>query len=266
MKALIPLLTAAALAAAAPPAFAQKAADKPADKPGSTITIGGEARITDRKVLADGKVVVTAYQALRGGGYAALKPHLRDLEKVLDHAPASYPKIEVSDGHVLVRADPGQTAAPITAGGIVAAAMQGKSVTLERTLNLYPLASLMLASSALEAGDANAAIAWLDRGLKFQPKSAMLLSEKGAALLIAKRPADALAVYEAGLNVDDLLSMPEKEERVKLLRGKGYALGELGRLDEAIAAYEEALKDAPQDRLAQGELRYLRALKAGRPA
>ena len=60
--------------------------------------------------------------------------------------------------------------------------------------------------------------------------------------------------------------MPEKEERVKLLRGKGYALGELGRLDEAIAAYEEALKDAPQDRLAQGELRYLRALKADRPA
>lgn len=261
MKILRPLLI-AALVAAASPAFAQKAADKS----GPTITIGGEARITDKTLLADGKVVVSAYQAVRSGGYAALRPHLRDLEKALDHAPASYPKIESSDGHVLVRADPGQDAAPITAGGIVAAAMQGKSVTMERTLNVYPLASLLLASSALESGDPNAAVAWLDRGLKLQPKSAMLLSEKGAALLIAKRPVEALAVYESGLGGDDLLAMPEEEERVRLLRGKGYALGELGRFDEAIAAYEEALKGAPADRLARSELGYVRRLKASAPA
>jgi tetratricopeptide (TPR) repeat protein len=256
------ILLIVAFVATAPAAYAQ--AD--ADKPQVTINIGGEARITDRKVIADGKTVVTAYQALRSGGYPALKPHLSALEKALDRAPASYPKIESSDGRVLVRADPGDDTAPMTGGALVAAAMQGKSVSLERTLNVYPIASLLLASSSLEAGDVNGAIAWLGRGLKLQPRSAMLLSEKGAALLIAKRPAEALATYSAGLDMEDLLAMPDADQEAILLRGKGYALGELGRFDEAIAAYEEALKQAPGDRLAQNELRYIRSLKASAPA
>lgn len=51
--------------------------------------------------------------------------------------------------------------------------------------------------------------------------------------------------------------------RAHLQRGRGFALTELGRLDEAEAAYNEALKIDPNDDRAKHELEYIAHLKAG---
>lgn len=230
-----------------------------------SVSIGGEAQIRDRRLLADRKVVSNAYTDLRRGGYPALRPHLKALERVLANAPASYPKVEMTDGHALFRADPGEDVAEMTMAGMMAGVVQKKSVIVERTLNVYPWASFMLGGYAVDTKRPDEAIAYLDKGLALQPAAAALISEKGAALQLAKRPAEALAVYDSGLAADDIFQLPSQVDRARMLRGRGYSLGELGRLDEAVAAYQESLKIEPDNALAKGELRYLAELKAGRP-
>lgn len=234
-------------------------------KSGPTITIGGKVELSSQQ-LADAKAVVAAFNAMSQGGFAALPAHRAALEAVLDHAPANYSKVSVSGDMVIVRTNPGESETEAMAAGLIAAALQQRSITIASTINIYPAASFLLGSYAVETKDMAGAIAYLDRGLKLQPKNAMLLSEKGAAYQQAKQPAAALAIYEAGLNTDGLLDMPSDRDRARLLRGRGYSLGELGRLDEALTAYEESLKAEPGNKLALGEIAYLKGLKAGKPA
>jgi Flp pilus assembly protein TadD len=49
-------------------------------------------------------------------------------------------------------------------------------------------------------------------------------------------------------------------------RGRGFVLTELGRLDEAEAAYRESLKIEPDSERAKNELQYIARLKAGGPS
>ena len=46
-------------------------------------------------------------------------------------------------------------------------------------------------------------------------------------------------------------------------RGRGYALTELGRLDDAEDAYKTSLNLDPDSNLAKSELRYIEGLKLG---
>jgi hypothetical protein len=63
------------------------------------------------------------------------------------------------------------------------------------------------------------------------------------------------------LKIDDL----DDAMRAHVLRGRGYALTELNRLDEAEQAYNDSLKYEPGNTRAQSELRYIAGLRAGAP-
>jgi hypothetical protein len=49
------------------------------------------------------------------------------------------------------------------------------------------------------------------------------------------------------------------------LRGQGFALVELGRLDEAWQAYDDSLESEPNNPLAMQEMDYIDGLRAGGP-
>ena len=89
----------------------------------------------------------------------------------------------------------------------------------------------------------------------------MLLSEKGSAYVVLKQWPQSLAVYEEGLNLPGL----KDRDRARLLRGKGFALTELGRLDDAEAAYQASLTSEPGNERALKELDYIRRVRAGGP-
>jgi Flp pilus assembly protein TadD len=101
----------------------------------------------------------------------------------------------------------------------------------------------------------------LDHGLALQPDNPVLVSEKGAALAVQRRFAEALSLY------DDWFARqggPEDTPRyARLLRARGFALIELKRLDEAEAAYRQALEIEPDNAGAKHELAYIAELRAG---
>jgi tetratricopeptide (TPR) repeat protein len=86
-----------------------------------------------------------------------------------------------------------------------------------------------------------------------------LTSERGAALLALKQWPDALANYEKGLGISPL---PDSA-RALLLRGRGFSLTELGRLDDAEKSYRDSLIAEPNNARALAELNYIARIRAG---
>jgi tetratricopeptide (TPR) repeat protein len=188
---------------------------------------------------------------------------LQALRTVLAHAPASYPMIEARGDHVLVRAvAPEQIATLSLLAGLQAAGAGGKkTVYVDATFNTYPLAALILGSDAVGRRQPDEAIAWLDKGLALQPDNLYLVTEKGTALAMLGRAADALALYDATLALGDRTG--DAKSQARLRRGRGWALIELGRLDEAEADYKLSLSLEPGHGGAQRELKYIADHRAG---
>ncbi len=106
------------------------------------------------------------------------------------------------------------------------------------------------------------AIAALDRGLDDVPAEAALASEKAFALSGLNRNQEALQLCDATLASEAFIA---KRYRALLLRRKGFALTELGRLVDAVTAYQDSLALDPSSAIATKELAYIRGLSTGRP-
>lgn len=128
--------------------------------------------------------------------------------------------------------------------------------------NPYPIIALTLGLYFNEKGDPRKAVGFLDKGLALWPLHPALTSEKSAALVLLKDWAGSLAINEAAL-ADATPKAPTDEAR--LLRGKGFALIELGRLDEAEAAYRRSLELQPGHGGALHELSYIEGQRGGAP-
>jgi len=108
----------------------------------------------------------------------------------------------------------------------------------------------------------------LDLGLTLSPYPSerlganvpLLIGERGAALNALKRFPDALSDYEDGLTIKNLPALVQ----ARFDRGRGFALTEMGRLDDAGAAFRDALKLDSNDVRSQHELAYIANLRAGR--
>ena len=90
---------------------------------------------------------------------------------------------------------------------------------------------------ALEGGDVDQGIEWIERSLKIQPDQAAAHSNLGNALLSSGRPQQALASFDRALGL--------KSDYVVALYNRGNAFRELHRFDEALASYDEALRLRP---------------------
>jgi tetratricopeptide (TPR) repeat protein len=222
----------------------------------------------DRQEAKDRKVVEKALRATSAAQMEAMVP---DLRKVVDNAPPAWPMIERAPGLTVVRLnDPANNLMVLlVAAGAAEAAEKANGGQaggrVETALNTYGLAAFLLGSRAIEMRQPEEALAWLDRGLAFQPDNLRLVNEKGAALLLQRRFADALALYDAQPPQDALAKAAEPDVEARLLRARGFVLIELVRLDEAEAAYKAALALEPDHGGAKAELAYIRKLRAGGP-
>jgi tetratricopeptide (TPR) repeat protein len=237
-------LPAHVLAQAAPsaPAVDQKAFDKQEAK--------------DRKVVQ---------KALRVASFAELETMVPDLRKVVANAPASWPMIDHQPGVTTIRVN--DPSAALAAMLVVAASAEGKAGSGQgkavAAFNTYGTAAFLLGTLAVERRQPEEALIWLDRGLAFQPDNLMLVTEKGSALILQHRFAEALAFYDAQPPIDLLAGMANPDGEARVQRSRGFCLTELNRLDEAEAAYLKSLELEPDHGGAKAELAYIRKLRAG---
>jgi len=123
-----------------------------------------------------------------------------------------------------------------------------------------PAAYKAAAFLAVGANDADAAFAYLDREQALLPHWAEPLAER--AYLVGKLGdrAKSLLIYQ------EAMALAEKYPssaylKPLILRGIGFALIELDRLDEAEQAFNDSLKLEPGNDLANNELRYIEQLR-----
>lgn len=207
-------------------------------------------------------LVLQATSDFQRRGYAGLRPHLPGLRQALEKAPASYPLIERQGDVVVIRVDEMEDylVLSVAAASEAASGREGRAVNVFQRSNIYGFIALLLGSEAVEGGRFDEAIHWLDMGLKLQPTNRWLIGEKAAALQGARRWGDALDLVDAALASGDLLIVTRP---AMLLRKRGFSLIELGRLDEAEAAYVESLRSEPDNASALAELDYIRQLRGG---
>jgi tetratricopeptide (TPR) repeat protein len=211
-------------------------------------------------------VIVRATEAdLAKGGLPTVRTHVVDLERALAGADDAFRAAQASSNPRYVLTD-GPTE---TLGATLFAAADGNRAGRAGVVavpNPYPAASFYLGSYYNEVRRPADALRVLDIGLAFpgsRGESIPLLTiERGAALSGLMRWQDSLANYDRGLGFERVLP----NQRAVMLRGRGLALTELGRLDDAETAYRDSLVLDPNNQLAARELIYIQRLRAGDPS
>ena len=203
-------------------------------------------------------VLDAALPDIKAGGIRAVSRHVDDIEKVLaDRLRKCYAR-RVADFVILTD---GQMETMV----VLAAAQKahpGKKIIAVN--DPYPPLALYLGSYYNDIGRYDDALRVLEaenainQGTLGDTRAA-LTGERGVALAKLRRLSDALAVYDAGLKIDNI----DDKGKAHMQRGRGFVLTEMDRLDEAAAAYEESLKLEPGNYVATHELEYIMKLKMG---
>ena len=210
----------------------------------------------------DMPVVLQVLAEINVRGLPALNAHVDDLTLVLSHAPAA--EIAPCDGTLYrrlagVRASTAETAQAVAA--IQARDPGAKVVVLG--LSPYPLASGLVGTAYVERGAWDKADKAMQPGLRLNPLDVRLVNEESLALSHLGRAAEAIVLCDRFLAAATGLT-PAIHARI--LRTRGFALGEAGRCDDAIASYEDSLRIEPDNGLAKNEISYLLKRKSGAPA
>jgi len=111
----------------------------------------------------------------------------------------------------------------------------------------------------IELGRTGEARAALERAVQLAPREAHYRSELAELHAREKNWNEALAAFDASAKMAEE-SEPQERKTTELgraLRGKGFVLVELGRLEEAEAIYRKCLEIDPADTKAANELRYV---------
>ncbi len=102
----------------------------------------------------------------------------------------------------------------------------------------------------------------LEQGLSLEPYHAQMLLELGHLLQVQQ---DWNAMLRTSIDAETATAFAPEQVQNRLFgrakRGIGYALIELGRLDEAEAKFRECLRIDPDDANAKNELEYIRQLR-----
>ncbi|MDR2212490.1 MAG: tetratricopeptide repeat protein [Pseudomonadales bacterium] len=112
--------------------------------------------------------------------------------------------------------------------------------------------------------DLNQALEQLQNALTCSPNNPLFWFELGHIRQLQGDWAAMLLVFTQALEFVEFASPEDTKnsERARALRGQGFALIELGRLDEAQAAFEQSLQNEPGNPTAEGELKYIEQLRA----
>lgn len=213
-------------------------------------------------------VLWAAQKDVTKGGLRALQPRVAELERALAGAAAAYAAApsDGSSGFVLVD---GVSEALLSLAA-VATGKRGEGKVVAAS-DPYPSIAFLLGSYYNEVGRSTDALRVLDAGLALPggltgqglgTTRPHLASERGVALLKMRRWPEALTAYDSGLALAGL----QAKDKARMLRGRGFALIELRRLDEAESTFRESLKAEPGNALAFNELRYIAQLRQGGPS
>jgi tetratricopeptide (TPR) repeat protein len=127
---------------------------------------------------------------------------------------------------------------------------------------VYAYAYYYAAYASMELDHFDPASAYLAKALVLSPSNPQFLSEHGFQKQVSKDWNAMLAdftkagAYSEFASPDDL----RNEEKARALRGQGYALIELNRLDEAKQRFDASLGLEPGNQTALNELEYIRRL------
>lgn len=112
-------------------------------------------------------------------------------------------------------------------------------------------------------GDATRAEASLKQALALSPSNSQYLSELGNVYENQKDWPNAMKIFQSA---DDAAAFAPSDQKITLrcraLRGQGYVLVELHKLDEATKKYNDCLSINPGDRTSIRELGYVQGLQA----
>ena len=219
--------------------------------------------VSDGATLDSDQTTVTAVmQASQSRGYSAVRDRLFDLDAIMSRAPVPFSQTEERRGVIYFR---GLDLDDCLLGSAMISAARKAAHLPARNINCipnpYPTAALMVGSYYDELRQPQAALPVLERGLAWAQTYPALIGEKGAALTLLHRWREALDTFSGGLDRAGPLIQPR--EKAQLLRGKGFALTELKRYDEAEQAYRESLKLDAKHGHAESELAYIARVKAG---
>lgn len=126
--------------------------------------------------------------------------------------------------------------------------------------NAYPRAYYYMGFLEVERGRPQEALQWMDAGQKLEPQQPHFRLEKGKALSSLGDFPGALTLYSEVLVMGEDIS---PMDRAAALRGQGFQLIELNRIDEAEACFLDSLALDPTSEVAHGELGYIAHLRKG---
>jgi len=134
-----------------------------------------------------------------------------------------------------------------------------------RIVRIWCDAQFLKAYALVELGRVGDAQSALEAAIALAPANSQYLSELGNIYLRQKNWVKALETY-IGAEEAAQFSDPQirQSHLAKAHRGVGYALIELGRLDEAEAKYRQSIQIDPNEKLARNQLEYIRQLRVKR--
>lgn len=118
--------------------------------------------------------------------------------------------------------------------------------------------------AALDLGEVEQAQALVEQAVSLSPVNAMYLSELGHIYHVKRDWEKALVIFSKAETAARHFSPDElrASELTRALRGGGYSLIELGRLDEAESKYYECLEIDKNDEISQRQLAYIKAVRS----
>jgi tetratricopeptide (TPR) repeat protein len=211
----------------------------------------------------------TDAEVANGGGFSAVQAHLPDLEQALADADKAFAEAGAGTDVTYVLTDgPTDTLFSLTAAA--AASDKNSGASGKKTVavnNPYPQISLYIGANYNEIGKFDEALRALDRGLALYSTHGIVFGAHQPSLVSERAVALARLgrLPEALAAYEDGLKLAAIDDkgRARMHRGRGFVLTEMGRLDEAEAAYRESLKFEPDNKIAKGELDYIARLRAG---
>ncbi|MGD0191228.1 MAG: tetratricopeptide repeat protein [Rhizomicrobium sp.] len=203
----------------------------------------------------------------RKNGYQGIASHVNDLEQALANGKASFAPPPPGNGPVFALADGPEESLYM----MLKAASDQDAGAPKRDVhavhNPYPEIALYLGDYYDEVGRFGDALRALDLGLSLTALPGKPLGKTRPYLLSERGAAlSQLKRWDDALaNYDDALKQAKMDDEVhaRLLRGRGFVLTELNRLDDAEDSYNQSLKIEPGNPRALAELKYIASLRAG---
>lgn len=256
------LLGAGAQASSTPPLAEQPTADKPSLSTGTDVVliIANGNNITLNtvpegkvRVDADNNKIDGAFKLLRDG---KLKDAMTPLDEVIEHYESRYRREDIA-----VYSAHDQTDALLYA---MITNLSGKPKETVVFGPAWAKAYWMRGYIYGEMNQLDQEIAQLDKALALAPMDPQYNNELAYAYGQKRDFARAMELYDTAQSHAELVSDPQMANHYKCvaLRGKGYALVELNKLDEAESAYKACLALTPDEPKSVGELEYIKGLRA----